>query len=351
MSSFVFCSPTRKKTQLRKVKRTLDIEERMLFHGTGHSNIQAICTFNFDWRLTGSHGDVYGKGTPPLRPEKRLVLRIRDWFSLCFSQGATLPAMPSTPVSFATPQGNTTQPYRDTDSRRLYLPASRILRPCSWPECSSESTRWAIPCTADLPPRMPASLTFMTVVWTTWPIQRSMSFLTAIRFIRSIWLNSTEKLFSFFYCCLLWAIKKDEMVERCTEKHLQRWAFFFVPFGATAWLEGGLIKVPLESLKKQDRDLLTEARTFHSVWTIYRNLLVQRTCEQSKLESLLQLLDSKWCQTLGHTPSFTRTVPHTCIVPKWSYFVFWRTGCSTIQMSLSTNKSSRIFPHLTTVGV
>lgn len=52
----------RKKTQLRKVKHTLDIEERMLFHGTGHSNVQAICTFNFDWRLTGSHGDVYGKG-------------------------------------------------------------------------------------------------------------------------------------------------------------------------------------------------------------------------------------------------------------------------------------------------
>lgn len=38
----------------------------MLFHGTGRSNIQAICTFNFDWRLTGSHGDVYGKGRPPL---------------------------------------------------------------------------------------------------------------------------------------------------------------------------------------------------------------------------------------------------------------------------------------------
>ncbi|XP_024913262.1 poly [ADP-ribose] polymerase 11 isoform X4 [Cynoglossus semilaevis] len=52
----------RKKTQLRKVKRMMDIEERMLFHGTGHSNIQAICTFNFDWRLTGSHGDLYGKG-------------------------------------------------------------------------------------------------------------------------------------------------------------------------------------------------------------------------------------------------------------------------------------------------
>uniref|UniRef100_A0A3Q3D5T2 Poly [ADP-ribose] polymerase n=1 Tax=Hippocampus comes TaxID=109280 RepID=A0A3Q3D5T2_HIPCM len=55
-----FC---RKKRQLRKVKRTLDIEERMLFHGTGHNNIQAICMFNFDWRLTGSNGDVYGKGS------------------------------------------------------------------------------------------------------------------------------------------------------------------------------------------------------------------------------------------------------------------------------------------------
>ncbi|XP_049616584.1 protein mono-ADP-ribosyltransferase PARP11 isoform X3 [Syngnathus scovelli] len=55
-----FC---RKKMQLRKVKRTFDIEERRLFHGTGCNNIQAICMFNFDWRLTGSNGDVYGKGS------------------------------------------------------------------------------------------------------------------------------------------------------------------------------------------------------------------------------------------------------------------------------------------------
>ncbi|XP_060939931.1 protein mono-ADP-ribosyltransferase PARP11 [Limanda limanda] len=55
-----FC---RKKTQLRKVKRTLDIEEQMLFHGTPCSNVKAICKFNFDWRLTGRNGDVYGKGT------------------------------------------------------------------------------------------------------------------------------------------------------------------------------------------------------------------------------------------------------------------------------------------------
>lgn len=52
----------RKKAQLRKIKRVVNVEEKMLFHGTGHSNIQAICTYNFDWRLTGSHGDVYGKG-------------------------------------------------------------------------------------------------------------------------------------------------------------------------------------------------------------------------------------------------------------------------------------------------
>lgn len=65
-------APLRKKTQLRKVKRTLDIEERMLFHGTGHSNIQAICTFNFDWRLTGSHGDVYGKGRSFMLYHERL---------------------------------------------------------------------------------------------------------------------------------------------------------------------------------------------------------------------------------------------------------------------------------------
>ncbi|MBN3317404.1 PAR11 polymerase, partial [Atractosteus spatula] len=55
-----FC---RKKAQLRKIKRVQDIEERMLFHGTSYNVIQAICTHNFDWRLSGSHGDVYGKGT------------------------------------------------------------------------------------------------------------------------------------------------------------------------------------------------------------------------------------------------------------------------------------------------
>ncbi|XP_028809578.1 protein mono-ADP-ribosyltransferase PARP11-like isoform X2 [Denticeps clupeoides] len=55
-----FC---RKKAQLRKIKKVVELEEKMLFHGTGYHNVPSICTFNFDWRLTGSHGNVYGKGS------------------------------------------------------------------------------------------------------------------------------------------------------------------------------------------------------------------------------------------------------------------------------------------------
>src|SRR4029434_4037055 len=51
-----------KRAQLKRIKNGVDIEERMLFHGTASVNIQAICTFNFDWRLAGSHGCVYRKG-------------------------------------------------------------------------------------------------------------------------------------------------------------------------------------------------------------------------------------------------------------------------------------------------
>nr|XP_006633812.2 PREDICTED: poly [ADP-ribose] polymerase 11-like [Lepisosteus oculatus] len=54
-----FC---RKKAQLRKIKHAEDIEERMLFHGTSPYVTHAICTHNFDCRLSGSHGHVFGKG-------------------------------------------------------------------------------------------------------------------------------------------------------------------------------------------------------------------------------------------------------------------------------------------------
>ncbi|XP_036005027.1 protein mono-ADP-ribosyltransferase PARP11 isoform X5 [Fundulus heteroclitus] len=106
--------------------------------------------------------------------------------SECCFMGATSPGTPNTPVNSATPPGNTTPPCRGTDSLCPYLPTSRPIRPCSWPECLSESTRSATPCTAGRPPRTPASPTFMTAVWTIWPTQRSTSFSTAIRSTRSI---------------------------------------------------------------------------------------------------------------------------------------------------------------------
>ncbi|XP_053478764.1 protein mono-ADP-ribosyltransferase PARP12-like [Ictalurus furcatus] len=40
-----------------------DIDERYLFHGTDKSLIDAICEQNFDWRVCGIHGSLYGKGS------------------------------------------------------------------------------------------------------------------------------------------------------------------------------------------------------------------------------------------------------------------------------------------------
>ncbi|NXA85025.1 PAR12 polymerase, partial [Melanocharis versteri] len=38
-------------------------DERFLFHGTNKKYIDAICQQNFDWRICGLHGTVYGKGS------------------------------------------------------------------------------------------------------------------------------------------------------------------------------------------------------------------------------------------------------------------------------------------------
>ncbi|XP_060759599.1 protein mono-ADP-ribosyltransferase PARP11-like isoform X2 [Neoarius graeffei] len=55
----------RKKSQLMRIKGQLDIEERMLFHGTGKNNVHNICLYNFDCRISESRrcGHIYGKGT------------------------------------------------------------------------------------------------------------------------------------------------------------------------------------------------------------------------------------------------------------------------------------------------
>ncbi|KAI3366731.1 hypothetical protein L3Q82_009403 [Scortum barcoo] len=52
----------RKKKQLMRIHGVKDIHERRLFHGTNISNVDSICKYNFDLRLSGQHGRLYGKG-------------------------------------------------------------------------------------------------------------------------------------------------------------------------------------------------------------------------------------------------------------------------------------------------
>jgi len=39
------------------------LNEKFLFHGTSKHAVDAICANNFDWRLCGSHGTIYGQGS------------------------------------------------------------------------------------------------------------------------------------------------------------------------------------------------------------------------------------------------------------------------------------------------
>ncbi|OCT58186.1 protein mono-ADP-ribosyltransferase PARP12 isoform X2 [Xenopus laevis] len=49
--------------QMKKQNGGKDVEERQLFHGTSDTFIDAICQQNFDWRICGAHGTMYGKGS------------------------------------------------------------------------------------------------------------------------------------------------------------------------------------------------------------------------------------------------------------------------------------------------
>ncbi|XP_059360648.1 protein mono-ADP-ribosyltransferase PARP12-like [Carassius carassius] len=40
-----------------------DVTEKQLFHGTDSTHLDAICHTNFDWRICGTHGTAYGKGS------------------------------------------------------------------------------------------------------------------------------------------------------------------------------------------------------------------------------------------------------------------------------------------------
>uniref|UniRef100_A0A8C0JBV6 Uncharacterized protein n=1 Tax=Chelonoidis abingdonii TaxID=106734 RepID=A0A8C0JBV6_CHEAB len=51
------------KEQMKKKNGGKDVDERLLFHGTKSSHLEAICNHNFDWRICGVHGTNYGKGS------------------------------------------------------------------------------------------------------------------------------------------------------------------------------------------------------------------------------------------------------------------------------------------------
>ncbi|XP_065713918.2 protein mono-ADP-ribosyltransferase PARP12-like [Patagioenas fasciata] len=51
------------KEQMQKSNGGKAADERFLFHGTSEKYVDAICQQNFDWRICGLHGTVYGKGS------------------------------------------------------------------------------------------------------------------------------------------------------------------------------------------------------------------------------------------------------------------------------------------------
>ncbi|KAF7240558.1 Protein mono-ADP-ribosyltransferase PARP12 [Varanus komodoensis] len=56
-------SSGRQREQMKKWNGGKDIEEKLLFHGTSASHLHHICGQNFDWRICGTHGTLYGKGS------------------------------------------------------------------------------------------------------------------------------------------------------------------------------------------------------------------------------------------------------------------------------------------------
>ncbi|CAI9534124.1 unnamed protein product, partial [Staurois parvus] len=48
---------------MKKNNLTNTVDERLLFHGTNHVDIDAICRQNFDWIICGTNGIAYGFGS------------------------------------------------------------------------------------------------------------------------------------------------------------------------------------------------------------------------------------------------------------------------------------------------
>ncbi|NXL01208.1 PAR12 polymerase, partial [Mesembrinibis cayennensis] len=51
------------KEQMKRENGGKEVNEKLLFHGTDTAFMKAICIHNFDWRICGSNGTNYGKGT------------------------------------------------------------------------------------------------------------------------------------------------------------------------------------------------------------------------------------------------------------------------------------------------
>jgi len=57
------------------------VNEKFLFHGTSRNTVEAICANNFDWRVCGSHGTVYGQGDFTVALTTWMVQWLRHWTS------------------------------------------------------------------------------------------------------------------------------------------------------------------------------------------------------------------------------------------------------------------------------
>lgn len=58
----VCVSVLRQKTHMKNNNGRREVAEKMLFHGTDNKHVDVICRSNFDWRLCGVHGTLFGKG-------------------------------------------------------------------------------------------------------------------------------------------------------------------------------------------------------------------------------------------------------------------------------------------------
>ncbi|XP_072000959.1 zinc finger CCCH-type antiviral protein 1-like isoform X2 [Engystomops pustulosus] len=62
-NSFLWNMYQGQKEQMKKLNQGRDVKEIRLFHGTDKMHVDAICNHNFDWRICGTHGTVYGQGS------------------------------------------------------------------------------------------------------------------------------------------------------------------------------------------------------------------------------------------------------------------------------------------------